>query len=186
MSDLASFLAQQQPLTEETVTWHRDHMQFRLTNYLSRKLPPLDYITSVRGVIFQRDQRDQGDQVLVVRDPERVHILPGGRLEKGESFLQTLEREVLEETGWTIHTISLLGFKHFQHLNPQPDNYPYPYPDFLQAIYTAQTGTYIPGARRTDDYELDAFLYPIADITQLDLPPGEIAYLAAAQAAHHT
>ncbi len=175
MSDLASFLSQQQPLTEEMVIWYRDQLQFRVTNYLSRELPPLDYITSVRGVILQ------GNQVLVVRDPERIHILPGGRLEKGESFLQTLEREVLEETGWTIHAISLLGFKQFHHLNPVPANYPYPYPDFLQAIYTAQADTYIPGARRTDDYELDTFFYPIADITKLDLPPGEIAYLAAAQ-----
>jgi len=175
MTDLASFLAQQLPLAEETVTWYRNYMQFRVISYLSGELPPPDYITSVRGVIFQEDQ------VLVVRDPESVHILPGGRREKGETLLQTLEREVLEETGWTLHTPSLLGFKHFHHLGPEPANYAYLYPDFLQVIYIAQTDTYIPGARRTDDYELDAFLYPIADVPQLGLSAGEISYLAAAQ-----
>ncbi len=178
MSDLIGFLAQQLPLAEETVTWHRSHMRLHVISYLSRELPPLDYITSVRGVILQ------GDQVLVVRDPENVHILPGGRRERRESLLQTLEREVLEETGWTIHTISLLGFKHFRHLSPEPADYPYPYPDFLQAIYTARTDTYIPGARIIDDYELDAFLHPIADIAKHSLSPGEISYLEAAQLAH--
>jgi ADP-ribose pyrophosphatase YjhB (NUDIX family) len=177
MTDLASFLAQQLPLTEETVTWQSIQMQFRVTSYLSHELPPLDYITSVRGVILR------GDQVLAVRDPETVHILPGGRREQGETLIQTLERELLEETGWTIHLPSLLGFKHFHHLTPKPANYLYPYADFLQLVYTAQANTYVPGARRTDDYELDAFSYPIADIAALHLTQGELAYFAAAQAA---
>jgi len=175
MTDLASFLAQQLPLTTETVTWQSINMQFRVTSYLSREFPPLDYITSVRGVILR------GDQVLAVRDPENVHILPGGRREKGETLTQTLERELLEETGWTIHPPSLLGFKHFHHLTPRPANYLYPYADFLQLVYTAQAKIHIPGARRTDDYELDAFSHPITDIAALHLTQGELAYLAAAQ-----
>jgi 8-oxo-dGTP pyrophosphatase MutT (NUDIX family) len=178
MTDLASFLAQQLPLTEETVTWQSIHMQFHVTSYLSRELPPLDYITSVRGLILQEDQ------VLAVRDPESFHILPGGRREKGETLLQTLERELLEETGWTIHPPYLLGFLHFHHLTPKPANYQYPYADFLQLVYTAQAKIYIPGARRTDDYELDAFSHSIADIAALHLTAGELAYLTAAQAVY--
>ncbi len=176
MTDLASFLAQQLPMTTETVTWQSINMQFHVTSYLNHELPPLAYITSVRGLILR------GDQVLAVRDPESVHILPGGRREQGETLLQTLERELLEETGWTIHPPYLLGFLHFHHLTPKPANYLYPYADFLQLVYTAQAHTYIPGARRTDDYELDAFLYSIADIATLHLTQGELAYLAAAQA----
>ncbi len=79
----------------------------------------------------------QGENALVITSPDREHILPGGRREPGESLIETLRREALEEAGWSLRSLRLLGFKHFHHIIPRPDNhpYPYPYPDFLQVVY---------------------------------------------------
>ncbi|MDY0405016.1 8-oxo-dGTP diphosphatase [Virgibacillus sp. 179-BFC.A HS] len=41
---------------------------------------------------------------------------PGGHVEKGESFLDSVIREVYEETGLTIKTPQLCGIKQFQTL----------------------------------------------------------------------
>jgi ADP-ribose pyrophosphatase YjhB (NUDIX family) len=57
---------------------------------------------------------------MVVRDPGSVHILPGGRRRGGESLEQTLRRELLEETGWTINQPQLLGVRHFHQFGPTP------------------------------------------------------------------
>jgi len=118
--------------------------------------------------------------VLVVRDPVRKHILPGGRREVSESLLQTLEREVAEETGWTLTLVMLLGFKHFHHLSPKPADYPFPYPDFLQAIYAARPETYDPAARERNGYELEAQFRPIVEVQHMRLTQGEQVYLCLA------
>ena len=52
--------------------------------------------------------------------------MPGGRLEAGESPEDALRREVAEETGWTISRLRRIGFRHFRHLTPKPDDWTYP------------------------------------------------------------
>src|SRR5262245_55659567 len=100
--DLVAFLSHQTASAEDNVQWDNGRLQFHVTSYLSQEQPPAAVITSVRALVT----RD--DNILVVRDPEMVHILPGGRLEQGETLLQTLHREVLEETGWTLGEIQRL------------------------------------------------------------------------------
>ena len=53
-----------------------------------------------------------GEDVLVVRDPGGQDVMPGGRLEAGESLEDALRREVAEETGWTISRLRRIGFRH--------------------------------------------------------------------------
>ena len=156
-------------LAVEAVQW--GSIQLLMTSYLGRTLPPLDSITSVRVIVMRENE------ILVVRDPESVHILPGGRREAGETLLQTLQREMLEETGWTIQNISLLGFKHFHHLTPEPEDYPYPYPDFFQAIYRAYANTFIENARDKDGYELEVMYLPIDVVASLAISEGERKYI---------
>jgi 8-oxo-dGTP pyrophosphatase MutT (NUDIX family) len=172
MLALAAFLAQYQPGAEETIRW--DDMRLRVTSYLCPELPPLELITSVRAVILK------DSLVMVVRDPDSTHILPGGRREPDEELLETLMREVLEETGWTINALQLLGIKHFHHLTAMPDQYRYPYPDFLQVIYCARAHNHLPEAQEIDGYEIETKFMPIEEALQLPLAPNDRLWLGAA------
>jgi 8-oxo-dGTP pyrophosphatase MutT (NUDIX family) len=172
-ADLIYFLQSKTCLAEETAVW--GHLTLRETSYLCPDLPPLPYITSVRGVVLRPDE------VLVIQDPESLHILPGGRREAGEPLLQTLQRELLEETGWQVANVKLLGFKHFHHLTPKPPDYPYPYPDFLQVVYVGTAVSYHPRAIDPNGHELGATFYPLAQIHNLPLTVGEMLFLEAAK-----
>jgi 8-oxo-dGTP pyrophosphatase MutT (NUDIX family) len=174
MGAAAEFLAAHAAQAEEVVRW--GELRFRVASYLGERLPPLELISSVRAVVL----RDEG--VLVVRDPGAVHILPGGRREPGETLLETLRREVLEETGWTLDEPKLLGVRHFRHLQPKPAGYAHPYPDFFQAVYTADADGFHPARRETDGFELGSGFRPLAEVWRLELPPNERLFLSAALA----
>ena len=57
-----------------------------------------------------------GDSVLLTHQawPDDEWQLPGGGIDAGESALQALRREVLEETGWRVRPVRRLGaFRRF-------------------------------------------------------------------------
>jgi 8-oxo-dGTP pyrophosphatase MutT (NUDIX family) len=172
MMDISEIIAPLALQADEQVTWPPTRLRVR--TYLTTKLPPLDLVTSVRALVRL------SQQILVVRDPLSLHILPGGRREAGETLLHTLAREVLEETGWTIRDVRLLGLAHFQHLTPRPDSYHYPYPDFLHLVYIATADRYNAAQREVDGYELEAGFQPLATVATLPLSQGERALLRAA------
>jgi 8-oxo-dGTP pyrophosphatase MutT (NUDIX family) len=131
-------------------------------------------VTSVRAIVLS------DTSVIVVRAPEGLHLLPGGRREPGEALVDTLTREVLEETGWTIGQIRLIGIKHYHHLTPEPIGYPYPYPDFVQLVYHAVAVQYLPEAREVDGYEIEIMLMPIAEALRLPLVASDHVWVGAA------
>ena len=149
-------------------------MPLRIRSYVSDALPPLEYVTSVRSIVFREDE------VLVLRNEDSMHIMPGGRRETGETVEETLRCEVLEEAGWEISRIVVLGFRHLQHLAPKPREYLYPYPDFLWVMCMADAAEFVPAAILADDYEIEATFRPATEVRVLDVTQGERLYLDAA------
>ena len=175
-AEVLAFLARHPPQTRATRTWVRSAITLEISAAIGDEPPPLAYVTSVRCVVVRQGQ------VLVVQDPESYHILPGGRREPGETLEQTLRREVLEETGWTLGEPRPLGFIHFHHLTPRPPAYPYPYPDFFQIVYLADAIDYVSSAVQLGEYELGSDFYPPAAAATLGLSEGERLFLTTALA----
>lgn len=168
---LQDYLRRYPKQAEETVAWGKLFL-FRVVSYFTGEIPPLEFVTSTRSMLLK------DNQVLVVRNADGRHIVPGGKREGEESLTETLYREVLEETGWQIDTPEMLGVWHFHHLKPMPPDYPYPYPDFLHLIYQARAVKFVPEAKKTDDYELECRFMPIDAAMQIIInQPNQMKFL---------
>lgn len=93
------------------------------------------------GVIMKR----QTQQIATVRWRQH-YFLPGGGIETGETAEDALRREVLEETGWSIDTISKLA-QSKQYIHNEVKGV---YLNKLQSFFTAR-----PIALTTQDCEAD-------------------------------
>lgn len=169
--DIRAFLAAKTPLCDTENRWADGALRLRVRYFRSDEHPPGKYVTSVRCLVMK------DDSVLVVRNREGNHILPGGRLEKEESFERALHREVAEETGWTIEAVSRLGFIHLEHLGPKPSGYRYPHPHFFQVVYTALASEYMPESLSDEDFEESAAFVPIGELDSLGISEAELGYL---------
>ncbi|AKG74695.1 8-oxo-dGTP diphosphatase [Salinicoccus halodurans] len=61
-----------------------------------------------------------GDRILVQNRVSKNWpgiTFPGGKVERGESFVESVKREVLEETGLIVNSVELCGTKQFQDEN---------------------------------------------------------------------
>jgi ADP-ribose pyrophosphatase YjhB (NUDIX family) len=179
MPELANFLALSTAQAREEVSWWSVPTPLQIAAHLGRDYPPLAYITSARSLVF-REQT-----LLVLRNAERTHILPGGRREEAETLEDTVRREVLEETGWSVQAPHLLGFMHFHYRDAKPEGFPYPHPDFVQVVYVSHAEAYHPGAKLAADYETEACFLSIPQVQMLPLTPSERLYLSVALASRH-
>lgn len=170
--ELNEFFAPLDFCVDEVLEWPIGKLRVR--TYLTDDVPPVRYVSSARAVITD------GDQVLIVEDPIRTHILPGGRLEAGESPEEALAREVLEETGWSLCSAKPIGILHYRLLGSLPDGWRRPYPDFLQIVYAGIPGSFRPELKEEDGYELDSKFIVIEEARRLPLRAGQQALLDAA------
>ncbi len=168
-STLHDYLAMHRAQSDAIVDWPQSRL--RLRAYRTQLLPPDALITSVRAVV------STAQEVLVLRNPHETHILPGGRREPGESFLETLQREIWEESGWIVAVGPLLGVRHFQHLTPRPPQHASPYPDFFQLVYYARPVRHDPAHQHTDSYEEDAAMLHRSLVARLALPADQRVFL---------
>lgn len=91
---------------------------------------------------------EHGDQVLLTYQGGEFqeYQLPGGGVDPGEQLIPALHREVMEETGWTIHGIRRLGaFRRFTYM-PEYDLWA----EKLCLLYHARAGV-----RQSDPLEPD-------------------------------
>ncbi|HZU12411.1 MAG TPA: NUDIX hydrolase [Chloroflexota bacterium] len=172
-ASLARFLTRHTAVVEKAVDW--GDMPLQVASYITCETPPLEYVTSVRALVLREDA------VLVLHDDGGRHlILPGGRREQGESVDDTLAREVAEETGCLLAHGTQLGFMHFHHLAPRPDGYRYPYPDFLQLVFTARPTGHRPDRIVDDGSVRWSGFMPVDTVLGLPLSPNERVFLETA------
>lgn len=150
----ATFLGGLTPRFEDATWWGDIHLAYAI--YVTRKPPPAELVSSVRAVVLK------GRSVVMVNDSVAAHVMPGGRIESGETIDEALRRELLEECGWTILEKRPLAFLHYRHITPKPDGYRYPYPDFLQMVFVGHAGRYDRRAlKREGEIETGSRLTPI-------------------------
>ena len=154
---LETYLAGRVLLAAERATW--DTLRLRVRYYGAAEPPPDRLVTSARAIVLTPAR------VLVVREPSGDHhVIPGGRRRRGESLEDTVRREVLEETRWSIGELSILAVGHFHLVSPVPDDYPYPNPDFLQLIYLAQPVALHEDRSVEDDWVASSEMVPLAAV----------------------
>lgn len=77
-------------------------------NFSKEKIKKLPIHKKVRGFIY----KDKNTLICIEEDGygvKQLLKLPGGSIEKKESVLKAIRREVLEETGYTIYNIKRIG-----------------------------------------------------------------------------
>lgn len=174
---LKAFLAPLNPQWTEIANW--PSARFAVKGYHCNQLPPLDFITSVRAVVL-RPITELRTEVLVVQDPQRYHIIPGGRREAGETLTATAIREVMEETGWQVTIGNLLGFLHFQRLTSLPPDPVLTDSEFVQLLYCAIANKYHAAGREKNGYEIGATFVEISRLDEFNITQEERLLLEAA------
>jgi ADP-ribose pyrophosphatase YjhB (NUDIX family) len=177
-ADLRNFLSGCRLLSEEGVIWGPT-ARFVVRAYAADTLPPLELVTSVRCVVTRT-----GDVLVLSRGEgsQDAHVVPGGRRESGESLEETLRREVLEETGWSLGVPRLLGCVVYRHVDEEPPGYPFPYPEFAQVTYTAEAESYHADALHPDEVDGVARFVPLAEARRLPMARAWSAFLELAAA----
>ena len=166
------FLKHYSPVDVETdASWRAGEIKLTISSYVTCDEPPPQLVSSVRALVF-RDET-----ILLMQNLDGSHIHHGGRVEAGESHLEALRRELVEEASVEITDVCRLGFMHLRHETPKPPDYPYLYPDFFWPIFRVEYARDYEGKRVPDDYELSSEFVPLADLDRSALTAAELAYL---------
>ena len=105
--------------------------RYRLTVSLTDESPPDDHVSAVHCLAFA------GDRLVLARHVERGWTIPGGHVEPGETVLEAMRREALEEAGVVVGIPTLLAVERIERLSGPPSTARrYPEPAF-QLFYVA-------------------------------------------------
>lgn len=107
----------------------------------------------------------RGDEILLqnrVKDDWRGYALPGGHVEPGESIVESVIREMKEETGLTIRKPKLCGIKQFPIEDGRYLVFLFKADSFEGAIHSSQEGE-MSWVRRQDISQIST----VADLEKL-------------------
>jgi ADP-ribose pyrophosphatase YjhB (NUDIX family) len=131
-ASVAAVLAASSPDAEAILEWADGRHRVQARAYTNDVALPADFVGSVRVLVTV------GDRIVMCHSIDGgSHPWPGGRIEAGETHVETACREVHEETGWLLDPASLrqLGWLHFEHLLERPSDHEYAYADFFMVVY---------------------------------------------------
>jgi 8-oxo-dGTP diphosphatase len=116
-------------VSEQEAMWGSTRMRF----VFEIEPPTLELVANVRCAGFS-DER-----VLLIRTEEfGLSAFPGGVLEPGEDWEQTLERELLEEAGARPLSYEVVGRIHFWSGRAEPYRPHLPHPEFQSVVTFAE------------------------------------------------
>jgi 8-oxo-dGTP pyrophosphatase MutT (NUDIX family) len=152
--DIESFLARHEAFSAAQ-HWEWLGVPLEARFFLADDLPPRQYVGSVRAFVLREDQ------VLVAQSSPPVFSV-GGRCEPGETIEQTLLREVVEESGWRVEPIALIGFVHCRHLDGQRPDWGRPAPDFIDPMFVVSAVEHRP--EQLGQAEIPSEFVPVATV----------------------
>lgn len=171
VEQLDAFLLNHPAIATHTAEWADGTIRLRISTHLIKReqeTAPTAFTTSGRCIVLANHS------VLVMRNPDSRHILPGGRLEAGETSRDAVLRELQEETGLAVTRVDPLAIMVYRHQTPRPDGYAYPYPVFTNDIFVTRLPEPVP-ITANDDYEQGGDFLPISDaIAIVDPHEGEL------------
>jgi ADP-ribose pyrophosphatase YjhB (NUDIX family) len=158
-----------------TASWRRG-IDLGIRSYISSETPPGELVSSVRAVVLREDS------VLTMTNLYGDHILPGGRVEEGETHSEALRRELFEEARVELAIMGRIGFMHLRHTSPKPEDYRYLYPVFIWQIWAASLVEFRPDLMVDDGCEVSFRLLSFQEIGELNLDSHRAAFLEEALA----
>lgn len=66
------------PIFTDKAIWDDGDIELGINYYLSDEIPPVEFISSVRAIVFKYDE-----VLLIEEDESEYHVIPGGRREAG-------------------------------------------------------------------------------------------------------
>lgn len=123
------------------------------------ELPDVDAVQSVNVVPFV------GNDCVVITVANDDVSLPGGTMERGETFLETARREIREEVGAEILSLTLVGQWDCHSDDPEPWRAHLPHPDFIRLVLCGEIAIVGP-AENPEDAE---------QISRVDVVPLDVA-----------